>query len=178
MNASLRPRVNPEPASVTEVAGRGVNGPSWMAYSEHTGLITRGDTAAIALDRYQAALPERRPLDFAWDQEPAPSAPAPLDFSVFHPLDHWVGSAYCRSFYGGFRRHLSLWWDYQAELLRPSNAIARIACLIGRHRPVDYWMRSPESGRFLNAGASCASCAVTIARTWSHPRPRSMRAQP
>ena len=173
-SASLRVRVAPTPATIAMLAGRGANPSSWLAFSEQTGLIAEGDSPEAALSRYEAALPERRPLDFAWGQEPVPARSPKLDFSVFHPLDHWVGSAYCRTFYGGGRRHLSLWWDYQAELLRPTNALARAGCLFGRHHPVDYWMRSPDSGQFLNAGASCSDCSIPLPRAWSHPRPRAL----
>jgi len=36
-----------------------------------------------------------------------------IDFSVWHPLDHWAFSSYCWSFHGGGFHHLKLWWEFQ-----------------------------------------------------------------
>lgn len=36
-----------------------------------------------------------------------------LDFTQFHPLDHWVGTRLCRSYHGGAIQHLRLKWWYQ-----------------------------------------------------------------
>jgi hypothetical protein len=44
-----------------------------------------------------------------------------LDFSEFHPLDHWAGDDRCRSMPGGFRRHLDLWWRYQGPGYHPED---------------------------------------------------------
>lgn len=38
-----------------------------------------------------------------------------LDFSLFHPLDHWIWERRCREFYGGWQRHTYLWWTYVAS---------------------------------------------------------------
>lgn len=56
-----------------------------------------------------------------------------LDFSRYHPLDHWPGTQRCRQHYGGWRHHLSLAWTYH----RRDQVIGWFArwttCLYGRH---------------------------------------------
>lgn len=46
---------------------------------------------------------------------------AKLDFSEFHPLDHFAGDRRCRSLPGGFLRHVRLWWDYQGPGWNPDD---------------------------------------------------------
>lgn len=36
-----------------------------------------------------------------------------IDFSVFHPLDHWAFSPQCFRWHGGPIHHLRLWWEFQ-----------------------------------------------------------------
>jgi hypothetical protein len=36
-----------------------------------------------------------------------------IDFSIFHPLDHWAFSRDCFGWYGGPLQHLRLWWEFQ-----------------------------------------------------------------
>jgi hypothetical protein len=64
-----------------------------------------------------------------------------LDFSDFHPIDHYPGTAYCRSLPGGFRRHLSLAWEFKWP-----QALGRATlCRIGRHRWVQGWVKDKPS---------------------------------
>jgi len=58
-----------------------------------------------------------------------------LDFSEFHPLDHWPWSRRCLSLPGGAGRHLRLTWEYR----RGPELRARTVCLVGIHRPRPYW---------------------------------------
>jgi hypothetical protein len=37
-----------------------------------------------------------------------------IDFSRFHDLMHKPFTATCRAQYGGWRRHLALWWTFKA----------------------------------------------------------------
>ncbi|HEX4395453.1 MAG TPA: hypothetical protein VH084_28565 [Mycobacterium sp.] len=66
-----------------------------------------------------------------------------LDFSQFHPLDHWPGSAYCRGLYGGTRNHLSMTWSYR----RKDQLLAATLCKIGRHRWRNVWEGRPGERR-------------------------------
>lgn len=58
-----------------------------------------------------------------------------LDFSEFHPLDHWPGCGYCRSLPGGVRNHLALAWAYKW----PDLLARRTRCRVGWHRWVRGW---------------------------------------
>lgn len=60
-----------------------------------------------------------------------------LDFSEFHDLMHRPFTAECRSLYGGWRRHLSLWWEFRVQ---PELRAATL-CRIGWHRWRDGWSR-------------------------------------
>ena len=59
-----------------------------------------------------------------------------LDFSEFHPLDHWPFSQRCKEFYGGGFHHLSIAWHYHRKeqigyyLKRP---FYKILCKFGKH---------------------------------------------
>ena len=59
-----------------------------------------------------------------------------LDFSEFHPLDHWPWEQRCRDHFGGWRRHLELWHEYQAP-----DPIGWVLCKLGRHDPGPFWTR-------------------------------------
>ena len=62
-----------------------------------------------------------------------------LDFSIFHPQDHWAFVPHCRTLPGGGRRHLRDWWDYRFEQ-RPDLVCSRLACrLLGRHDYRESW---------------------------------------
>lgn len=83
-----------------------------------------------------------------------------LDFSEFHPLDHWAGDSYCRSLPGGFKRHIALWNEYQSP-----DPIGSLFCKIGRHEPTDFWIRKPlESFNDEREadGQMCYRCYLTL----------------
>lgn len=66
-----------------------------------------------------------------------------VTFDVFHPLDHFIGSARCRAFYGGWKNHLALTWDYKWK-----PALHRIfLCPLGFHKITPYWR-----GQFFGEG--------------------------
>lgn len=77
-----------------------------------------------------------------------------LDFSRYHPLDHWPGTRRCREHYGGWRNHLSMAWEYR----RRDQVIGWFArwtrCLTGRHS-WQVWRRfgGIEEFRSKNLGA-------------------------
>jgi hypothetical protein len=66
---------------------------------------------------------------------------AKLDFSIWHPLDHWPGSPYCQSLYGGWRRHLQLAWDYRwsDRLLKPWH---KVTCKFDHHHIIKIGTRA------------------------------------
>lgn len=67
-----------------------------------------------------------------------------LDYSQFHPLDHWPGTGRCRSLPGGTRNHLQLAWDYQRreQALRPIYWL--LLCRIGRHADRVWYQYRPD----------------------------------
>jgi hypothetical protein len=71
-----------------------------------------------------------------------------LDFSEFHPLDHWPAGPRCGSLPGGWRNHLSLAWTYRWS---PQLA-AETLCRIGRHRWCQGW-------HYGEPGTWCGNCA-------------------
>ncbi len=88
---------------------------------------------------------------------------AKLHFDRFHPLDHWPGSARCRSFYGGWRNHLSLaWWViWRDRVLRPIRR--PLWCPLGRHR-WNFSYRNTADGS-VQVEPFCTDCAATRAAT-------------
>jgi hypothetical protein len=82
-----------------------------------------------------------------------------LDFSFFHPLDHHIWQrAYCASFYGGARTHLSYWWDFQGR-----HKVRRVwRCgLLRRHNPGEWFRREP-GGQMKSAGFVCRDCSIRL----------------
>lgn len=57
-----------------------------------------------------------------------------LDFSEFHPLDHWCFTRDCAGWHGGWINHIKLWWEYQAP-----DPVGRLMCLAGFHDITPYW---------------------------------------
>lgn len=55
-----------------------------------------------------------------------------LSFDEFHALDHWPGSAYCRTQYGSWRMHLKYGWEFKwhDDVQRPFR---KLLCKIGKH---------------------------------------------
>jgi hypothetical protein len=90
-----------------------------------------------------------------------------LDFTRFHPLDHWPGTLRCRQLPGGTRNHLTLAWQYKW-----SRQLAAVTlCAIGRHR----WL---TGRRYLNRGTphetsvptrTCFNCYKTCPERDSNP---------
>jgi hypothetical protein len=67
-----------------------------------------------------------------------------LDFSGFHPLDHRIGSRYCREVdnfptapkgWGNIPRHAKLWWEYQCQW-RPKLLWHWVLCHIFHHHVI------------------------------------------
>lgn len=67
-----------------------------------------------------------------------------LDFSMFHPSDHWPWEPRCREFYGGWRYHIKIAWTYRWKpeirwwAWRPYYLIA---CRLGFHSWETWWRR-------------------------------------
>jgi len=85
--------------------------------------------------------------------------PDKVDFSQFHPLDHWPGTARCRGFYGGTRNHLSMAWDFKwrAEIKHHTK------CRLGLHEVVQAWRMGPNPATFT----VCRNCSKRM----SEPQP-------
>lgn len=84
-----------------------------------------------------------------------------LDFSVFHPLDHWPWEKRCSEFHGGWRWHLKIAWHFRRreQVLWPWN---RLLCTFDKHR----WIRG---SRQLDDGVwvsiHCRECRLSRAAT-------------
>ena len=142
----------------------------WFVYSEQTGLIASGESLEKAQARYVAAEPERMPLDYQSKSRfrpPQMTEKTTLNFSVFHPLDHWLLSPRCRSFYGGARRHLSLWWAYEPGLPNPHYLWFALRCHLGHHQAVDVWRVISALNLTLNSGGICTYCYKPLPRPWA-----------
>jgi hypothetical protein len=83
---------------------------------------------------------------------------AKLDFSEFHPLDHWPFTAYCRSRPGGTRRHLKYTWEFRRrdQLLAPWHWLR---CRTGRHQFVEGWHRADVDSPW-ERHVECAWCCM------------------
>lgn len=79
-----------------------------------------------------------------------------LDFSQFHPLDHWPGSAYCRSLPGGTRNHLKMTWSYRRRPMLASWTL----CRIGRHRIITARRRDSVADEWVSF-QTCNNCCYT-----------------
>lgn len=55
-----------------------------------------------------------------------------LDFSQFHPMDHYLWERRCREHFGGPVNHVKLWWAYKCEY-KPSDLWHKVMCRTGRH---------------------------------------------
>ena len=49
-----------------------------------------------------------------------------LNFSQFHPLDHWIWERRCREFYGGWRIHLKYGWDFKWRARLHEETLCRL----------------------------------------------------
>lgn len=76
-----------------------------------------------------------------------------FDYSEFHPLDHWPWQPYCWGWYGGVPRHISLWWDFQAE----DQLFSATLCRIGRHRRAKFWGRDEDDIQYR-----CRHCFIEL----------------
>lgn len=79
-----------------------------------------------------------------------------LDFSEFHPIDHWPGSRYCRSLPGGTRRHLACAWDIKWRERVQAPLYWTLLCRIGRHKVQVWYSACPRAVMPV-----CAFCDYT-----------------
>lgn len=89
-----------------------------------------------------------------------------LDWSEYHPLDHWPFDARCRQFPGGGRRHLGDTWHYRRREQMIKTFIdpfwKLINCRRGKHR----WQISCfQDGDHLVWSAYCWPCDTTRSAT-------------
>lgn len=82
-----------------------------------------------------------------------------LNFSEFHPLDHWPGTGYCRSLPGGTRNHLWMAWHFHRREQVVSPAYKLLLCHIGRHSE-QVWYRHMPDGT-MRIWPTCRYCAWT-----------------
>lgn len=72
-----------------------------------------------------------------------------LDFSEWHPMGHIPFSHTCRSYYGGGRRHLWLWWTWRGRLTMRRLTL----CKLGRHEWGE-WLLYDD----VSLGEACGCC--------------------
>ena len=80
-----------------------------------------------------------------------------LDFSQWHPLDHWAFTKYCRTFHGKGFHHLRLWADYQMP-----DPVGAVLCMFNKHDPVDYWGNVKGIDNDPPDGKMCSRCYKVI----------------
>lgn len=78
-----------------------------------------------------------------------------LDFSRFHPLDHWPWQARCRQFYGGPRYHVVIAWEYRHRENLRYYWHRWVACRFGSHI-FTCWSK-PHTGEH---GKNCLACGL------------------
>lgn len=81
---------------------------------------------------------------------------AKLDFSRFHPLDHYPWQYMCKDYYGGWRIHMQYWWDLMAkDLLRKW-----FLCPLWIHHYQEWWRPNPlgRDHPMVSAGFMCSGC--------------------
>lgn len=84
--------------------------------------------------------------------QPPEIDPNKLDFSQFHPLDHYLWEPYCRELYGGPLNHAQLWWEYKATHWLHEKTL----CRIGLHTYTETWKR--EQDGTYDEWLSCVYC--------------------
>lgn len=82
-----------------------------------------------------------------------------IDFSEFHPLDHWPGTRYCRSLPGGTKRHLNYAWHERRkdQILKPWYRIFH--CTFGDHKFLIWYHRNKEDKIVITP--MCKYCPAT-----------------
>lgn len=86
-------------------------------------------------------------------ERPQPD-PEKLDFSLFHPLDHYIWEERCQEFYGGPKRHIQLWWEFIGSHWLHEHT----TCKLGIHTYTQYWSRSSYDSDDWSTGFSCVYC--------------------
>jgi hypothetical protein len=78
-----------------------------------------------------------------------------VDFSELHVLDHWMFSSECQRQFGGWRRHLWVWWlmTGQEKVLLP---FWRVRCLFGVHKEAIF--RVVRADGHKRAWVGCLAC--------------------
>lgn len=80
-----------------------------------------------------------------------------IDYSKFHPIDHWIWDRCCREYYGGWRTHLTYAWELRRkdELLRPWRRV--FCCPFGRHHDITGSRMDAETDT-VHVSAHCDVC--------------------
>ena len=84
-----------------------------------------------------------------------------IDFSQFHPLDHWMLTKRCREMYGGWRTHWKYGWAFKWK----DDIRRHTLCLVGIHK-AQQWTR-------VNTGKvsfSCRGCGKKMPDVPPHER--------
>jgi hypothetical protein len=81
--------------------------------------------------------------------------PEKLDFSMWHPLDHYPLSKRCREHYGGFHNHMNLLWKYKWDV--PATIKKITHCVWGKHHPGPWW-KANAAKELIYAGQICRWC--------------------
>jgi|SRR6266699_2385542 len=93
-----------------------------------------------------------------------------LDFSQFHPLDHWPWERRCWSkeiqpgwetpFYGGPRHHLKIAWEYKYRDYLLIHLHKNLLCHFGKHYMMKGW--NPHEQEYFESCLACGGNRRTL----------------
>lgn len=87
--------------------------------------------------------------------------PTQLDFSEFHPLDHYIWEPRCRDHFGGPKRHIQLWWWYKFEYTPEKVWHRWVLCRLDRHQSSKGWGRKDPDSEWVST-VNCRWCWLKL----------------
>lgn len=76
-----------------------------------------------------------------------------IDFSIWHPLDHWPWEKRCREHHGGPRNHLKLTWEYRRKPWLLMHTICKVGIHLHEGTVVDRPYGKPNGRICMDCGA-------------------------
>lgn len=82
-----------------------------------------------------------------------------INFSRYHPLDHWPGTKRCRAHYGGWRNHLVMTWRFRRSEQVIGWFWKPLLCPLGIHR-ISIWCKTVDPVDLFKASADDKYTAI------------------